>query len=376
MNFRAMMAAAGVSTGVDWSAYDATGDKTPVEFSSSAVRYCNVVPIDDTRALLVYRGASSYGRARIVTVDGSGSATFGTETVLYSAAIADAKATLLDSTHAIIVVKDNSSGEPKAIAIAFSGTAIDTVGSAVTVQSSINCSFLSVAGLSSSSFFAGYRVLTSTSARTAYGTVSGTTITIGSITEILGGITTTNMNMCKLTSSTCLAILGVSGAHDVRVYLISQSGGTPSIDYTLDSILETASNDVNQVGLKRMDDNTVIAYWTQTFSNICQAVIVTESGGSLSAGTVEQYSGVEASDQSIALPDSEHAVVTLRNSTSDIRSVVLEISGTTLNALSEHTNISGSKEYVSNGRVGGNWVVAAYADNNDSAKGKIIVLGV
>ncbi|MEE9356613.1 MAG: hypothetical protein V3U75_13570 [Methylococcaceae bacterium] len=354
---------------VDWSDYDSTGDKTPVEFSSSAVKYLNVVPIDETRALLIYRGTSGFCRARICSIDGAGLATFGTETVLLSATISDAKADLLDSTHAIVAVE--SGGDVKMIAIEFSGTSIDTVGTAVTMET-VNSGHLSIAAASSSAFFVGYEV--SNKGRLGYATVSGTTVTAGNAMQF-EALDIVDMNMCSLASGTCLVAAGHTGADDGEVYLVSQSGSTPQVDDQITLVNGTLN--VDSIGIARIDDNTAIVSWTETASTTdCSAAIITESGGTLSKGTNEQFSTDVAREQSIALPDVEHAVMTISNSTTEMASIVVEISGASLTALTQYQNVSGDKEYVTNGEVGTDWVLTAYEDDDDLSKGKVLVLGV
>ena len=134
---------------VDWSNYDGTNDKTPVEFSSDAVVYVKAVPIDSTRALLVYRGTTNYCRARIASISSGGVVSYGTEATILAATVVDVSADLLDSTHAVIAVE--SGGDVKTIVIEFSGTTISTVGSAVSTET-VNSQFLSVCALSSNDF--------------------------------------------------------------------------------------------------------------------------------------------------------------------------------------------------------------------------------
>jgi len=75
---------------------------------------------------------------------------------------------------------------------------------------------------------------------------------------------------------------------------------------------------------------------------------------------------------SIAMPNSTQAVVTVGIQNVEIETTVIEISGTTLNALTNYTNATTDKEYVTNIQVGTDTVLIAYEDDNDSSKGKVI----
>lgn len=369
MSFRAMLGAAGIPTngGSDWSLYNATNDKAAVIFSNTGTALINVVPIDDTRALLVYRSTSFFTRARIASVDGSGDVTFGTETVILSAVTLDIKADLLDSTHAIIAVE--SGGAVKCIAIEFSGTSIDTVGSAVNTET-VNSNHVSIAGVSSSAFYVAYEDNGDTNGTVFYATVSGTTITMGNGIDF-ETLNIVDLNMCKLANDTCLIGAGHGGANDGEVYLISQSANTPQVDDQI--TLVNGSFNVDSIGAHRIDDNTAIFCWTETASTTdCTAAIITESGGTLAKGTNEQYSTDVAEEQSIALPNNTQAVITMGVNSVRMQTTVLEIDGTSLNALTTNTNVSGDKEFVTNGAVGTDTVLMGYEDDNDGSKGKII----
>lgn len=374
MSFRTMLGAAGtsVSVPVDWSLYDSTGDKSPVEFSFNAVGNVNAIPIDDSRILLVYSAASSC-RARIASVDSSGNVTFGTETVVLSELPGDVKADLLDATHAIVAIEAIIPGDVEVVVIEFSGTSIDTVGSAVLTET-VSSDHLSIAGLSSTAFFVAYEDLSDTNGTLFYATVSGTVITMGNGIDFETSAID-DINMIGLTGSTAIIAAGHSGTSDGEAYLISVSGITPQVDDALRLI--NGPLIVTDIGIAKISDTQVIISYTETFTNKnCEAVIVTESGGTLSKGTTVEFLNVISEEQSIALPDTTHAVITLGRNNIEIQTTVIEINGTILTPLLNHQNISGDKESVTNGQVGQKFVLSAYKDENDSGKGKVLVLGV
>jgi len=353
--------------GANWANYDGTGDKTAVEFSASAIRYCNFAEIDDTRALLVYRGATGYLRARVCTVDGAGDVTFGTEAVLLSSSIVNANVALLDNTHAVAVTEVD--GVVWALAIEFSGTTITTVGTAVTLETfNPSTGALSVAAVSSTEFIAGYA--SSTLGRAFYGSVSGTTVTAGS--GINTSFNNSNFNyIAPLAAGTAIMLTNVnSGSNRLGAVLLSVSGTAPVRDTEIQLLGSPVI--ANEQYIARIDDNRAIGVWTQQNDNTSWAVVITESSGSLAFGTPEQFNSSLSEYTSIAMPNSTQAVVTVGIQNVEIETTVIEISGTTLNALTNYTNATTDKEYVTNIQVGTDTVLIAYEDDNDSSKGKVI----
>jgi hypothetical protein len=352
-----------------WTDYDATNDKTPVVFSTSAIQNPNVIPIDDTRAMLVYRGQSFYCRARVASIDVDGVVTFGTEAVLLSATVQWVKADLLDSSH--IVVSVASGGDAKALVFAFSGTTIGTVGAAVSFET---CTLqnMSVAKLSSTDFMIAYNNSTSGKSRAYYGTVSGTTVTAQSGLDFSSS-TNVDCNMTNLTSTNAVIVAGTNVDTSVNAFLMSVSANTPVIDDTLVLIGSGVSGD--SVGVIRVSDTEIIASYSDQLIPDCQAVVVTESGGTLSKGTIETFATVDAEEMSIALPNDNQAVITYAVNNVGVSTAVLEKSGTSLTttALTPVSNITGDKEFVTNGQVSDNFVLIAYEDDNNLSQGTVIV---
>lgn len=356
----------------DWTTYNATNDKTPVEFSSSNVNFVKTVNIDSTRVLVVYSGASVYCRARIGTISDSGVISFGTEAVILSAAISDCAVDLLDSTHAIIVVE--SGGDVKTIAIEFSTSTIDTVGTAVSTQT-INSNHLEVAAISSTEFFVAYSQTGANTNRCYYASVSGTTITMGSgITFVSASIQ--DMDICKLSSATALISYGRTGLFDWSAVLITKSGTAPTVTDT--HSISSGSFAYASRSVRRLSDTTAIAMVTDTSANNIKGCIITNTSGTLSNGTLETVDNVEAEYCSISLPASDlsNAVFTYGVNETSMKTTVVSISGTSLTALTNYTNDSADREFIHASEVGTNYVAVGYRDEDDSEKGKVKVLTV
>lgn len=353
---------------VNWSDYNAANDKTPVEFSSAAVNFVKTVNIDSTRALVVYSGDSSYCRARIATISASGIVSFGIEAVILSAAISDCAVDLLDSTHAIVAVE--SGGDVKCIAVEFSGTTIGTVGSAVSTQT-INSSFLEIAAITSTEFFVAYAQTSTTTNRCYYGSVAGTVVTIGSGINFATA-TILDMDICKLSDTTAVISYGRSGLFDWSMVLITKSGTAPVASTAVSIVSGTFT--YASWSARRLSDTTAIACATESTGGVLNAVVITNTAGTLSAGTIETVDSVTAIGGAISLPDLEHAVISYGVSTTSMKTTVVEISGTTLNALTPRTNASANRASIYSSEVGQRFVLTAYRDNDDSGKGKCQVL--
>lgn len=369
--FRAMLAAAGLSMGgggVNWSNYNATNDKTPVEFSSSSVAFVKVVKIDDTRALVVYRGASFQCKARIATINASGIVSFGTEATVLAAVITDSAVCLLDSTHAVVAVESGSA--VKTIVIEFSGGTISTVGTAVNTES-VNSQHLEVCALSSTDFITTY--YNGTVCRVFYASVSGTTITMGNGIDALTA-SIISLDIAMLTSTTAVITIGRTGPDDWTALLVSYSGTTPAVDDTL-SVLDGAYS-VGACSVRQLSSTSVIATCAESTGTECLAVVISESGGSLSAGTIVSFDSETGEYTSIALPDLAHAVCTIGVSETSMRTTVIEISGASLTPLTTYTNDTADREYIHSTEVGEEFVMVCYEDDNDSSRGKAKILTV
>lgn len=359
----------GSSASANWSNYNATNNKTPVEFSAFSTSYTNVVCIDSTRALIVYVGQSFYCRARIASINGAGVVSFGTEVAINGSVTAGCAVDLLDDTHAIIATE--TGGDVQATAIEFSGTTISTVGAAVSFET-VNSDSLKIAAISSTEFFVVFEDLPNTDGKVYYGSVSGTTVTAGNgITYEAADVY--DIAITKLATGKAIIVAGHSSLFDCQAYLLSVDGTTPQVDDEV--TLLNGSFAVTAVDVKRIDDNTVIATYSETFSKQnTEAVIVTESSGSLTAATAVEVNANSAEEVTISLPNSTQAVVTVQVNETDVDTTVVEIDGTSLTALTAYQVINGDKEFINSSAIGTDYVLLGYEDDDDGSKGKAIVM--
>lgn len=352
-------------TYVLWSDYDGTNDKTPVVFSAfTSTVFTYVSPIDDTRALVVYRATSNYCYAKIATRDSSGIVSYGSEATIISAAVLDIAVDVLDSTHAIICVE--SGGDVKAIAIEFSGTTISTVGTAATIET-VNSSLLSVAALSSSDVLISY--YNGTVCRLFYASVSGTTVTGGNGIDAFTGALQ-SVDITAMNSTEAMINIASNGVNPWSVLLVTFSGTTPSVTDTLAVV--AASAFLFGGAIKRIDDTHAIAAVTQSGS---KAVVITNTSGTLSNGTVVTYDAQSNALCSIALPNASRAVITGRNNTLGMRTTVIEIAGAVLTGLTTYVKAT-DRETPDSCEVGPNFVLVVYEDDDNASYGTAQILTV
>ena len=351
---------------VDWTNYDGTADKTPVVFSAvTSTQLTKVAPIDDTRALIVYRATSNYCYAVIASVSSSGVVSYGTEAPIISASVLDVAVDVLDSTHAIICVE--SGGAVKAIAIEFSGTTISTVGTAATIES-VNSSLLSVAALSSGDVLISY--YNGTVCRLFYASVSGTMVTGGNgIDAFTGALQTVTIK--AMNSTQAMINLASNGVNPWSVLLVTFGGTTPSVTDTHAAVAASAFYYCGSI--KRIDDTHAIA--TATGSGSSKTVVITNTTGTLSNGTIINYDAQSNALSSIALPDATRAVITARHNTLGMRTTVVEIDGAVLTALTTYAKAT-DRETPDSCEVGTNFVLVAYEDDDNASEGTAQVLTV
>lgn len=354
----------------DWATFDATKDKSPVTFTAAQMLNPGIVAIDSSRFIMTYKGTSSHCKAIIGTIDAAGTVTFGAEATIYVGTITDAAISLLDSTHAIIATTVSSN--VYTVAIEFSGNTISTVGTPVSVAASGTATSLAIAGLTSDSFFVAFEASTSSTVL-YYGGVSGTTVTMGSSVSL----TTQNLNtlglaISAISSTQAIVAVANPGINDLQAHLVSFSGTAPGIDNTL-TILN-GSFTITRLAMAKISSTKVILCYGDTNVPNSRAVIVSESSGTLSAGTPATIGTDSPEFLAVALPEEGYAVASVGVNNASIKTSVLAISGTTVTPGTQYEIVTGDKEAVASCAVGQPWVVVMYGDDNDSGYGKVIVV--
>lgn len=361
---------------VDWSNYDSTKDKSAVTFSNySGVKYVTVVPIDSSRSFIVYNAENNHSYARIMSVDGKGDIIFGAEVKILAQQVYGLDAKLVDSKH-LLVVFDTVG--VKSIIVPFSGTTIGTLGTAVTFASSIFVNDIKCTVISETEFFILYENGTTTELEMWYGSISGTTITKGNKLVILSSDTSRN-SISNIGNGKAIIAYNDQATSQLDVKLISVDDSSPVVEDSLNDIAGNSENTAAQQVVMLKEGKALLVYENLTPNpDSTEAVIIYESSGVLNKGLTEVVQTVANPEYvSISLPDYSHAVVSQGfGPSTGIRSNILEISGNSLNALDTYINNSGDNEYVSNGAIGNKFIAVAYTDDDDSSKGKVIIMRV
>jgi hypothetical protein len=298
---------------------------TPTVFESSAGQ--DFSPVFDTNAnkvVIAYTGANDYGRSVVGTVSGT-SITFGSSVIFYSG-VATWDSAVFDSSNNKIVIayKDNSNSSiGRAVVGTVSGSSI-SYGSAVTWTSSA-VQYLSIAFDSSNSkvvISAQVGPTGSRNGQSIVGTVSGTSISFGSITTFEAG----------------------------------------SVEWT-----STAFDSIN---------NKIVVAWT--ISSTGKAIVGSVSGTSISFGTAVSYASATTTSISNTFDSNTGTVVVSYRDESNSNKgtfVTGTVSGTGISFTSPTVFEGDATNYITSSfDNNSNKVVIAYQDAGNSSYGTAIVV--
>lgn len=361
----------------NWPAYTSTNDLSPSQFVSafpttpsagSSGRLISLVRIDSTRMLMVYRGVSAYTYARIAQIDSAGTITYGTAVTIQSATQLDICACLLDSTHAVIGLQ--STNTVQLVALDFSGTTIGTVGTITTVESSASTK-MSIAAISSSEVLLYYRTTGGGGvAKIYYASISGTTVTVGNSLS-LGAISTYSDGFITgIGNGKAIVAYQKTTAFTGEAQLISVSGTTPQSDYTYTFLAGT--NIVSVLRGVKIEDNKLLLIWSNSSAAKTQAIVIVNTAGVLSSGTLSYIHNAASECLSITLINTTFALAAVQINNVAIYSKLIYINGTNLTWATTTTNATGDKEYCTVEKFDENFSGLAYEDD-DSADGRFII---
>ena len=129
-------------------------------FNSAITNYISVSALDSTHFVVVYKddGGDDYGCARIGLISGTTISSYGAENVFNSAATDHISVSALDSTHFVVVYRDwgNSYYGNATVGLTDGGTTISSY-TAENVFNSAATDHISVSGIDSTHFVIGYR---------------------------------------------------------------------------------------------------------------------------------------------------------------------------------------------------------------------------
>ena len=298
---------------------------TPTVFESSAGQdFSPVFDINANKVVIAYTGANDYGRSVVATISGT-DITFGSSVIFY-AGVATFDSAVFDSSNNKIVIayKDNSNSSiGRAVVGTVSGSSI-SYGSAVTWTSSV-VQYLSIAFDSSNNkvvISAQVGPSGSRNGQSIVGTVSGTSISFGSITTFEAG----------------------------------------SVEWT-----STAFDSIN---------NKIVVAWT--ISSTGKAIVGTVSGTSISFGTAVSYASATTTSISNTFDSNTGTVVVSYRDESNSNKgtfVTGTVSGTGISFTSPTVFEGDATNYITSSfDNNSNKVVIAYQDAGNSSYGTAIVV--
>ena len=161
---------------------------TESEFSSSLVQYISSTQLDTNKFVVCYQDwTNSYrGKARVASISGT-TLTWGTESQFESGATQYTSCCKLDTDKFVVVYEDSGdSGKCKAVAVTVSGTTIGTWGTIIELDTN-DCDFTGCCQLDTDKFVAVWAGGTGKIGQAKVCTVSGTTITAGTLATFESG---------------------------------------------------------------------------------------------------------------------------------------------------------------------------------------------
>jgi hypothetical protein len=190
--------------------------------TAGKVGYMSATQLDSTRALIVYedRNNSLYATARVATINGN-QITLGTPLVFFNGQPSYVKVIKVDTDKALAVWNSTSG---KAVVLSISGTTV-TAGTVIDYQSTYYGNFPQLCLLDVNKV-----ILMNGSASDLMGiviTISGTTITAGPRSNIIPGTTTSYFRITKMTINHFLVVYA-NGSGYCYVSLFTTSGTTIS----------------------------------------------------------------------------------------------------------------------------------------------------
>ncbi|KQZ49709.1 hypothetical protein ASD54_12280 [Rhizobium sp. Root149] len=292
---------------------DTTG--TATVFRSASTTWIASAALSATQVVVCYYDGTN-SQAVIGTISGT-SVSFGTAVTFRSGGGGYVSVCALSSTSFAVAYRDTGNQGNARIG-SVSGTAI-TFPSAEVTFNPASTAFISIASLSSTAVIIAYQDTGNSSYGTAIiGTVSGTTITFGS-EYVFRPLTTSNISVCALTSSTIVVANDASGA-----------------------------------------------------AGQCYAGTV--SGTAITFGSLTTFdSTAAASYTSIVALTSTSFLVAWARGTTDGRAKIGTVSGTTVSFPGSDAVFNGNTGYVSATKLSATSVLVAYEDAGNSSYGTICI---
>jgi len=259
---------------------------TEATFSSSATNYIGIgFDSNSNKVLIVYTdvGNSSYGTAIVGTVSGT-DISFGSPTVFHSASTIGETRAVFDSNSnkfAVIYLDQPASNEGRAIVGTISGTSV-SFGSEATFNGNTGTEFGATFDSNSNKVVIAYRDHGgSTHGECIVGTISGTSISFGSLTAFASeSINYPNISF-DATTNKCL----ITYYRDSNTYGYAIVGTVSGTDISFGTAAVYNSAETEYASPASGNGNNIIAYKDSGASNSLRYIRAVISGTSVSFGS-------------------------------------------------------------------------------------------
>jgi hypothetical protein len=328
------------------------------------------------RVVIAYKdtGNSGYGTAVVGTVSGT-SISFGTPVVFNSANTGYSGATYDENAQKTIISYSNVTDSDKATARVgtVSGTSI-SFGTATAMATAWSTYIKGLYDPDSQKLVFGWRNESNGDGQSAVGTVSGTSISFGSVATFdSGSVTDVALGYDTGNQKVVVAYRDSSGSSDGKAVVGTVSG--TSISFGSSTTFSTGNaQQMNTVGYDPNSGKVLIAYKDGDVSNYGHGIVGTVSGTSISFGTATVFESANSNDiNAIYHTAAEKIVVqyTDQGNSNSVTSTFATISGT---SVSFSTPIAIAGPQYSGGNVAydsdNNQLVASYRDGANGDIGK------
>jgi len=340
---------------------------------NSAEEFAPVYDTNSNKIALIYK--SDYNSSRPYGVVGTVSGTsisFGTPTLISTANMSNYTATFDSNSNKVVAAfKDNTDDKVRAIVGTVSGTSI-SFGSLVQVHSSgTGGNPQATFDSNSNKVVIAYTVndggLTS---RAAVGTVSGTSISFGSETTIINNTSYPYGITFDSSNNKVIVIVKDDGDSDNGKALVGTVSGT-SISFGTAATYSSGNPEPTRITFDSNSNKAVIVWRDRSASSILKGVVATVSGTSISFGTAATVYNNTFSAPSLVFDTNINKVFVAYKDQEPIGRIASgEISGTSITfgtgVVFNNANLSGTATAFDSDT---NQIFITYRDQGNSAKG-------
>jgi outer membrane lipoprotein SlyB len=342
-------------------------------FNSADTYNISVSTLDSTHFVVGYQdtGNSNYGTCIIGTISGS-TISYGSEYVFNSADTYNISVSTLDSTHFVVVYRDDdNSYYGTAIIGTISGSTISYGSEYVFNQA--NTYDISVSALDSTHFVVGYCDSGNSNYGTArIGTIFGSTISYGS-EYVFNQARTSLISVSALDSTHFVVGYRDNGNSYYGTAIIGTISGS-TISYGSEYVFNSATT--YEISVSALDStHFVVVYRDNGNSNYGTAIIGTIFGSTISYGSEYVFNSAYTNFISVSALDSTHFVVVYRDDDNSYygTAIIGTISGSTISYGSEYVFNSAYTNYISVSALDSTHFVVGYQDGGNSSYGTAII---